>query len=423
MNSRERVSAAINHRTPDRVPIDLGATGQTGISVSALYRLRQHYGLEQKPLEVFEITQMLGVVDEDLRQVIGADVVGINHPANSLGVPDSVDKKPFIMPDGTPTWIAAANEYDTLPDGGIKMYPQGDRNASPSIYMPSGGYFFDIIDRAGEVDEDDLTPIEDFKDLYTVLSDETARYFEKESRRLFETTDYAIIGNLGGGGLGDPGYIPGAFEKSPRGIRKFDEWMMAQILYPDYVKAVFEYQTEVMLKNLEIYKQAMGERIQIVWISGTDFGTQNAGFFSTDIFQELYKPYYKKMNDWVHQNTNWKTFYHSCGSVVSYLDDFVEMGMDILNPVQLSASGMDARMLKDQYGDKLVFWGGGIDTQEVLPRGTPEQVKAQVQERLDILSKGGGYVFNTIHNIVGNTPVENIAAAFEAVHDYNRFHI
>jgi hypothetical protein len=402
------------------VPIDLGATGQTGISVSALFRLRQHYGLEAKPLDVFEITQMLGVVDEDLRQVIGADVVGINHPVNSLGVPDCPAKKPFTMPDGTPTWIAATNEYDILPDGGIKMYPQGDRQAPPSIYMPSGGYFFDIIDRAGEVDEDDLTPVEDFKDLYTALSDETAQYFEKESKRLFESTDYAIIGNLGGGGLGDPGYIPGAFEKNPRGIRKFDEWMMAQILYPDYVKAVFEYQTEVMLKNLEIYKQAMGDRIQIVWISGTDFGTQNAGFFSTDIFQELYKPYYKKMNDWVHQNTNWKTFYHSCGSVVSYLDDFVEMGMDILNPVQLSASGMDAQMLKDQYGDKLVFWGGGIDTQEVLPRGTPEQVKAQVQERLDILSKGGGYVFNTIHNIVGNTPVENIAAAFEAVREYNR---
>ncbi|NCB00313.1 MAG: methyltransferase, partial [Clostridia bacterium] len=195
---------------------------------------------------------------------------------------------------------------------------------------------------------------------------------------------------------------------------------MAQLLYPEYVSAVFEYQTEVMLKNLEIYKQAMGDRIQIVWISGTDFGTQNAGFFSTDIFKELYKPYYKKMNDWVHQNTSWKTFYHTCGSVVSFLDDFVEMGMDIINPVQLSATGMDARMLKDKYGDKLTFWGGGVDTQEVLPRGTPEQVKAQVKERLEILSKGGGYVFNTIHNIVGNTPVENIAAAFEAVQEFNR---
>lgn len=419
MNSRERVQAAINHRAPDRVPIDLGATGQTGISVSALYKLRNYYGLEEKPLDVFEIVQMLGVVDEDLRKIIGADVIGINHPANSLGVPDGPKQK-FFMPDGTPTYIAAANAYDLLPDGGIKMYPQGDRSAAPSTYMPAGGYFFDIIDRAGEVDEDDLTPVEDFKGLYSVMNDQTAQYFEKESKRFFETTDYAIIGNLGGGGLGDPGYIPGAHEKNPRGIRKFDLWMMAQILYPDYVKAVFEYQTEVMLKNLEIYKQAMGERIQIVWISGTDFGTQNAGFFSTDIFKELYKPYYKKMNDWVHQNTNWKTFYHTCGSVVSFLDDFVDMGMDIINPVQLSATGMDAQMLKDQYGDKLVFWGGGVDTQEVLPRGTPEQVKAQVKERMKILSKGGGYVFNTIHNIVGNTPVENIAAAFEAANEFNQ---
>ncbi len=418
MNSRERVLAAINHRTPDRVPIDLGATGQTGISVSALYKLRKYYGLEEKPIDVFEIIQMIGVVDEDLRQAVGADVIGINHPVNSLGVPDG-PKQLFTMPDGTPTWISAANAYDILPDGSVKMYPQGDRNAAPSVYMPAGGYFFDIIDRAGEVDEDDLTPVDDFKNLYQVIDDQTARYFESESRRLFETTDYAIIGNLGGGGLGDPGYIPGAFEKNPRGIRKFDQWMMAQILYPDYVKAVFEYQTDIMLKNLEIYRQAMDDRIQIVWISGTDFGTQNAAFFSTDIFQNLYKPYYRKMNDWVHQHTTWKTFYHSCGSVVSFLDDFVEMGMDILNPVQLSAAGMDARMLKEKYGDKLVFWGGGVDTQDMLPHGTPEQIKAQVKERLAILAKGGGYVFNTIHNIVGNTPVENIAAAFEAVHEFN----
>lgn len=419
MNSRERVLAAINHKQPDRVPIDLGATGQTGISASALYQLRKHLGLEEKPVDVFEIIQMLGVVDEDLRRAFKVDVIGMNHPANSLGVPDG-PKQLFKMPDGTPTYIAAANAYDILPDGGIKLYPQGDRQAPPSAYMPSGGYFFDIIDRVGEVDEDDLDPVEDFKNLYTVLSDENARYFENESKRLFETTDYAIIGNLGGGGFGDPGYIPGAHEKHPRGIRKFDQWLMAQLLYPEYVDAVFDYQTEIMLKNLEIYKQAVGDRIQIVWISGTDFGTQNAALFSNDIFKDLYKPHYKKLNDWVHQNTNWKTFYHSCGSVVNFLDDFVDMGMDILNPVQLSASGMDANLLKQKYGDKLTFWGGGIDTQEVLPRGTPEQVKAQVKSRLDILSKGGGYVFNTIHNIVGNTPIENIVAAFEAVHEFNQ---
>lgn len=143
----------------------------------------------------------------------------------------------------------------------------------------------------------------------------------------------------------------------PQGIRRFDEWLMAHMLFPEYIQEVFEMQTEVMLKNLEIYRQAVGSRIQIVWISGTDFGTQNGEFFSVDIFRKLYKPYYKRVNDWVHQNTSWKTFYHCCGSIVNYLDDFVDMGVDILNPVQVSAKGMDPHMLKDRYGGKLVFWG------------------------------------------------------------------
>lgn len=194
---------------------------------------------------------------------------------------------------------------------------------------------------------------------------------------------------------------------------------MAQILYPDYIKEVFEMQTEYMLKNLEIYKQAVGDRIQICWISGTDFGTQTAAFMSQEMFRDLYKPYYKRVTDWIHQNTSWKTYIHTCGSIVTLLDDIVEMGIDIVNPVQLSAVGMDAQMLKDKYGDKLVFWGGGCDTQHTLPAGTPEQVREEVLSRLPILEQGGGYVFDAIHNIVGDTKPENIWAAFKAVHDYN----
>lgn len=427
MTSRERIVAAINHQQPDRVPIDFGATGQTGISVSALYRLRKYLGLPEKELDVFEICQMLGVVDEDLRQVMKSDVIGLNHPEDSLGVYDNGRKKRFVMPDGTPTLINEGNEFDILPDGSVKMYPQGDRNAAPSIYMPAGGYFFDIIDRAtgvnlDDVDEDDLTPRDDFKNFFSIMTDETARYYEKESKRLYTDTDYAVIGNLAGAGFGDPGAIPGAFEKAPRGIRKFDEWCIAQSLFPDYVKEVFEMQTEFMLKNLEIYKQACGDRIQICWISGTDFGTQNGPFMSNDMFRELYKPYYKRVCDWIHKNTNWKTYAHTCGAIEPLLNDFIEMGLDIVNPVQLSAKGMDARQLKDTYGDKIVFWGGGVDTQEVLPHGTPEEVEAQVKERLEILSKGGGYVFNTIHNIVGDTRAENIWAAFKAVHEFNEKH-
>ena len=254
------------------------------------------------------------------------------------------------------------------------------------------------------------------------MSDETALYYEKESKRLFTETDYCVIGNLAGAGFGDPGAIPAPFEKHPKGIRKFDEWVMAQALYPEYVMEVFEMQTEFMLKNLEIYKQACGDNIQICWISGTDFGTQNAPFMSNEMFRQLYKPYYTRVCDWIHKNTNWKTYMHTCGAIEPLLNDFIEMGLDIVNPVQLSAAGMDAKQLKDKYGDKLVFWGGGVDTQATLPQGTPEEVAAQVTERLPILSEGGGYVFNTIHNIVGDTRAENIWAAFKAVHDYNEKH-
>ena len=218
---------------------------------------------------------------------------------------------------------------------------------------------------------------------------------------------------------GDSAMVPGPHVLAPKGIRKFDDWLMAHMLYPEYIQEVFEIQTQTMLKNLEIYRQAVGNRIEIVWISGTDFGTQNGAFFRPEVFRELYKPYYKRINDWVHENTPWKTFYHCCGSIVNYLDDFVDMGVDILNPVQLSAKGMDTHMLKEKYGDKLVFWGGGVDTQQTLPFGTPEQVRQQVKERLEILSRNGGYVFAPIHNVVAKTPAENLVAMYEAVKEYN----
>ena len=180
----------------------------------------------------------------------------------------------------------------------------------------------------------------------------------------------------------------------------------------------FALQTEVTLKNLEIYKQAVGDRIQAIYISGTDFATQAGPFVHPNTFRTLYKPYYRKMNDWVHQNTGWKTFYHTCGCVNSLLDDLHEMGVDCLNPVQFSAmepKGIGPRELKERYGDKFTFWGGGVDTQHVLPFGTPEQVREQVAERVRILNKDGGFIFNTIHNVVANVPTDNLIAMYETV--------
>lgn len=420
MISRERLITTLNHQTPDRVPLDLGGCGQTGMNASSLYALRKAYGLDSHPIKIAEPFQLLGEIEPDLIARLGVDVVPLWNRGNLMGLSNRYTK-PWLMPDKTPVLMPDNFEYDTDSKGDIYVYPGGDRSAPYSVHMTNDGSFFDNIDRAGEYDEDNLTPLEDFKDSYTLMTDEDCSYWDQQSKYLYENTDFGILGVLGGMGLGDAAEIPGPFLKHPKGIRQLEDWLMAHLLYPEYIQAVFEYQTEIALKNLELYRQSVGNRIQAIWISGTDFGTQNGLMQSKETFQSLYKPYYKKVNDWIHQHTDWKTFYHSCGAVADLIPDFIDMGMDILNPVQCSAKGMDARRLKDTYGEKLVFWGGGIDTQRTLPSGTPEEVRKEVLNMLDIFSQDGGYVFAAVHNIVSKVPAENLQAMYQAFREFNGF--
>jgi uroporphyrinogen-III decarboxylase len=158
----------------------------------------------------------------------------------------------------------------------------------------------------------------------------------------------------------------------------------------------------------------------VLFVCGTDFGTQVSQFCSAATFRELWLPRYKALNDWVHRNTRWKTFKHSCGAIVPLLPSIIESGFDIINPVQCSATGMGASEIKKRFGDQLVFWGGGVDTQRVLPFGTKEEVRRQVLERCEVFSKNGGFVFDSIHNVQALTPVENIVAMLDAVREFNR---
>ena len=415
MNSRERLIATLNHQTPDRLPIDLGATSQTSINASTLYQFRKALGLDSHRLMITEPSQLLGEVEQDILNLLGVDVVGLWNTTTCFGYQNK-DWKEWSMDDGTPVFMGGGFTYDEDSQARKLVYPHGDRTAEYSAIIPKGGSFFDSVTREPfdfDLDEEDLTPLEDFKDDFAIATDEEARHWEKKSIDLYENTEYGIVGMLGGGALGDAAVIPGPAVRHPKGIRRVDDWLLAHVMYPDYIKAVFRYQTDIMLKNLEIYKQAVGDRIQVIWISGTDFGNQRSGMISLQTFRELYKPYYKEINDWVHKNTSWKTFYHTCGAVYDFLDDFADMGLDCLNPLQLSANGMDAATIKANYGDKFTFWGGGVDTQHTLPFGTPEEVRRQVRERIDILSKDGGYVFNTIHNIVANVLPENLIAMYE----------
>lgn len=412
MTKRERINAVLNHEEPDRLPIDFGATPQTGINASTLYKLREKLGLDQHRLYLTEVAQMLGYVEEDLRKLFETDVIGLYGRGHMLGG-KMENFKPWDMPDGTPVFMPGDFEYDIDEKGTLWSYPGGDRTAQPSMVMPAGGSFFDGIYRTEGYDEDNLDGRKDFEADFQVMTDEDARYIEEKVNDLWNNTDYAIYGGLGGAGLGDASWLAAPHIPHPKGIRNLQDWYMAQLMEPQYIMDVFGLQTEVMLKNLEIYKQAVGEKICAVSISGTDFGTQNGPFMSIDTFRKLFKPYYTEINGWVHKNTGWKTWYHTCGSIVTYLDDFAEMGLDCLNPVQLKANGMDARMLKDKYGDKFVFWGGGVDTQHTLPYGTVDEVREEVKHNSAILGEGGGFVFGTCHNIVSNVPVENIITAFE----------
>jgi len=211
--------------------------------------------------------------------------------------------------------------------------------------------------------------------------------------------------------------VPATWAKYPRGIRDVEEWYISTAMRRDYVYKVFETQCEIGLKNIETLVAAVGDKVQVVFVSGTDFGTQRGPFISPQTYRDLYKPFQKAINDCIHKLTNWKVFIHSCGGIYPLLPDLIEAGFDVLNPVQCSAEGMDPRRLKDEFGEQLVFWGGGVDTQKTLPFGTPEEVYHEVRERIDIFAANGGYVFNSIHNVQSNVPTENMLAMFKAIDD------
>ncbi|MBG0786713.1 MAG: methyltransferase [Anaerolineaceae bacterium] len=423
MNPRERILTALAHQEPDRVPLDLGSSPTTGMHVSSVYLLRQALHLDPPgtPVKVIEPYQLLGEIKPDLMDALGVDVVGLSNPNTMFGYP-LADWKPWTFFDGTPVLVPGDFNTQPEPNGDILMYPEGDTTALPSGRMPLGGFYFDAIVRQPPLDEDHLDPAENCEEFQPV-SEADLDFYEKEAERLFTQTDRAILANFGGTGFGDIALVPAVQLKDPRGIRDMEEWYMSTVIRRDYIWAVFEKQCEIGLENLKRIYERVGDKVSVVYISGADFGAQNGPFISPKAYRDLYQPFHKIINEWVHANTGWKTFIHSCGSVVKLIPDFIESGFDVLNPVQTSAAGMAPEVLAERFGDQVTFWGGGVDTQQVLPFGTPEEVRAQVQERLQIFGRGGGFVFNPIHNVQAGVPVENLVALYEAVAEYRDYPI
>ena len=392
----------------------------TGMHVSTVYALRQTLGLDppSTPVRVVEPFQMLGEIAPDLQDALGVDVVGLGLRDNMFGFENS-GWKPWILFDGTPVLVPGRFNTEQEPDGSVFQYPRGDESGEPSLKMPRDGFYFDALDRQGPIDWEDLDPEDNLMEFGPIADDEL-RYLENESRRLYET-DKAIFANFGGTSFGDIALVPGMQLGDPRGIRGVKEWYMCSVRRPDYMLRVYERQLEIALENLEKIHGAVGDRVSVAFITGTDFGGQTRPLMSNASYAKLYKPFHRRVNDWVHENTGWKTFIHSCGSVEPLIGEFIEAGFDILNPVQTTAANMDPAELKARYGEKITFWGGGVDTQGTLPFGRPEEVRRQVAERIRVLSPGGGFVFNTVHNVQPRVPVGNVLAMYESVREHRSY--
>jgi len=415
LTGRERVLGALNHRPTDRVPVDLGGTPCSGAHVSVIAGLRQALGLDKPddPVKVTEPYQMLGEMGADLRQALGIDVADLPKPGNMFGF-ENAGWKPWRTFDGTDVLVPAKFNTEPEANGDILMYPQGDNSVGPSARMPKGGYYFDSIIRQKPIDDAKLDPADNTEE-FSPVSEGDLKFYERHAADLYDNTDLAIAAGFPGTAFGDIALVPAPWLKDPKGIRDIEEWYISTLTRQNYIKEVFARQAEIAVENLKRIYQAVGDRVHVVFMDGTDLASQNSLFCSPDTYRELYLPYAKQLNDWIHAHTQWKTLKHCCGGCEPLIEGFIAAGYDVLNPVQTSAQGMDPEPLVEKYGDRIVFWGGGVDTQQTLPFGTPEEVHRQVTERVEVFGRKNGFVFNTIHNIQCNTPIENLLAMFEAL--------
>lgn len=374
MTSRERVLCAVNRQKVDRIPIDLGGMRASGISAGAYHRLKQQLGI-QTPTRVADAQFMLAEVEPAVLERLHADVLPLDWSMASGAVQSGSNWTPRTLPDGTPVLLAP----DAQVDGAVS-------------------------EEQGRIDPAAFKPVAD-------LTDEQLKRFAQQAQHLRETTNYAMLGwGFGVCFLGMSRIINHDNDVTQG---RPSEWMVMLSSEKATCHEMMNRSVEASIRCLSQVHQAIGDTCFAWGIASDDSGTQRGEFVTPELWAEMILPHYRKLNDWIHQHTKMKTFFHSCGSVYNLIPHFIDAGIDILNPVQISAAQMDPARLKREFGDKLVFWGGGCDTQSVLPRGTPDEVREHVRRNMQIFGLGGGYVFNQVHNIQANVPAENIHAMFD----------
>jgi len=407
MTPRERVLSAFEHRETDIVPMDLSGHRSSGISAVAYHKLRKHLGLPEKPVRVYDPVQQLAIVDEDVLDRFGVDTIELGR---GFALDDSFWAD-WTLPDGTPCLMPVW----ALPERDDGRWVIRSRETGRIIaQMPDGALYFEQTYwpfAEGEPNLDAMPGIWSESMWAAVASppgpeiegEDGMERFAEGARRLRESTDRAILG-LFGGNLLEFGQF----------LYRNDNFFMLLAGEPEKAHAFLDRMVEIHLENLERYLGAVGEYIDII-VFGDDLGMQSGPQISPAMYREFFKPRHEVMWRRAKELADVKVNLHSCGGIRELIPDLIEAGLDAVNPVQINCRGMDLAGLKRDFGRDIVFWGGGCDTGRILPGGTPETVTEHVRRQVEIGRKGGGFVFQQVHNILADVPPENITAMLDAV--------
>ena len=401
MDSRERVRLILDHLEADRPAIDLGATRMTGTSAWSYRALKRLLGIPSERVRVFDLYQMLAEVEESVLDAVGADFVMLPIDDLALGL-DRDGWKPFTFWDGQTFEVPTGFRPRVTPTGALES-PRV-KGGPIEMRMPVAGRFFDLI--PGERQDSFEIPHLDESawEIPQPFGDEYLRREEEKARRLYAATERAIVAS-------PPCH-------APQGYAGTYHWAMKMASEPEHCHEYMMRQGEAEAYRWRQYLEAVGRYVKVVNISGHDYGTQDREMFRPALWAEFYVPSWRLVTDVIHGFPGIKTWIHCCGSVPNLIRHFVAAGVDILNPVQWTAAGMDLSILKATYGHVLTFWGGAISTQRTFPFGNAEHVAREAREVLGIMAPGGGYVVNPVHNILAEVPVENIVALYRTAQAY-----
>ena len=410
MDSRERVECAVNHLAVDRVPLDLGGIRASGINAVVYQQLKERLGIHT-PTKIYDVMQILAEVELEVLGRIHADVVPL-EAATARWARQDADR-------GVQKRLFCGQEVYFPPGTRITEEKDGDwllrrTDGEPYARMPKDGFYFDFIRptmSARRIDPEAFRP-------QNTVPDEQLEALAEHARLLYENTDKAILG--WGTSLSVMGLSALLSDNITQGA--LDEWLCMLITEKETAHEMMGRYVDAVIECLKLYRQAVGDRAFAWGVASDDAGTQKGELIAPDLFAEMIKPHYKRLCDWVHAHTSWKTYLHSCGSIYHYIPHWIEAGIDILNPVQISAANMEPERLMADFGGQIVFWGGGCETQKVLPLGTTEEVREHVRHNIEVFAPGGGggFVFNQVHNIQQNVPVENVEAMLAAAHEFGQ---